>query len=302
MLTIPFFYGDVAALKRRITGRYIRLNIMVATAISISFILSKFGLYFNFSVGEIVNNPVVSGYLPSSFGITDLLTVTLFKAIFLGETSLDPPMWTISIEFIGSVVVMALFLDRGYILICSFLCILVVSIYTFGAAPMHLSRIAEGTFIILCGTAIHYVKLKHNIIVFFAGVFGIYFGSFRYDSPIFPHFQLFIENEKNISNLIGAVFLCYAILNGWGSTFFSWKPFLVLGKLSYSLYLSHFIVLCSITCYFYLLFGTYEYSTFYLFVIYTIFSLIAALFLYIVADKKAIKVAHQFSKYWESKK
>ena len=86
----------------------------------------------------------------------------------------------------------------------------------------------------------------------YAGLLKIY--RFLPDAHVFG---IEIFRPKDLYNFLGAYMLVYSVKNGFGASFFGGRPLRYLGAISYSIYLLHFIVLCSLVSFLYIRFPGY---------------------------------------------
>jgi peptidoglycan/LPS O-acetylase OafA/YrhL len=127
---------------------------------------------------------------------------------------------------------------------------------------------------------------------------GLYFGGFQFESYFYNFLpEVTVWEKKTFYNAIGAVLLTAAVVKGFGVQFFESKLIQFLGRISFSMYLLHFIILCSVSSYL----CTYFYNSHMLPVIqlavYLLLCLLASKLFEKYVDRPAIKISHQVSSY-----
>jgi peptidoglycan/LPS O-acetylase OafA/YrhL len=125
---------------------------------------------------------------------------------------------------------------------------------------------------------------------------GLYFGGFQYDNKLYnslPNVILFgseLWEIKSLYNTFGAALLVIAVINGFGSKFILSNFIQRLGKISFSIYLIHFILLCSVSSWIYI---SIEQSVLILVMNFALY-LTACIFFAGLFDKNSILIARKF--------
>lgn len=236
--------------------RFLRLYVPVAAAILIAYAILKAGWFFNVPVSTVAH----SEWWMGAYWVTEHPELKLFQALgystmFQGDNFWDNPLWTISIEFFGSLLVFAFLSLTHHIRNRSFItAILLIYFFFFGYyyyAPF------------ILGIALHAVdgrKLRSpfwgTLLSSLLMVAGLLMGS---DSRMRDWFPLIVGNDYNVqfvaSHVLGATLLMLSVLISprlqW---LFSTRLARFLGRISFSLYLLHSLVICSLGCYLFLKF------------------------------------------------
>jgi peptidoglycan/LPS O-acetylase OafA/YrhL len=252
VLSMPYYSQPeraVCSLQRRLWGRYLRLNLPIIAAIALALAVFQLGGYANGPAAE------RSGSLLwlKTFFAADLTTLSAlreaaFGSIVLGQASWLPPLWSLCIEFIGSIYLLLFFLVKPAQRT------VVPMLVVF--ALLTLTHRAQAIFYvaIFVGAWIHEWPLAERPRLRWLGVvLGAYFGAFQYSAwthswlPTPPLFEI-----KTFYNTIGAVLLTAAVVHGTGSRLWSGALGRFLGRTSFAVYLLHFILLCSLACHAYL--------------------------------------------------
>lgn len=297
VLTMPYFKSgepDYIKLKKRLTGRYFRLNIPIIFAIFFSLFLYKSNLYFNNAAAQISSSEWFSGYLVNNMGFINALEDSLYKAIVFSYSDFVPPLWTVGIEFIGSIYILCYFIlkPRKYSLIFTLSLLVLIFMLHKDAYTYY--------FLFFVGASINRFNLKKSYLNLFF-ILGIYFGAFQYNSIIYDFLPklTFRGHEyfesNSFYNGIGAFFLVTAVVNGFSHNILNKRPLVFLGKISFALYLLHFIVLGSLSSYIYI---SFEQNTTLLILnllIYLAICFILATIFERYIDRFAINFSHKFS-------
>lgn len=239
VLTLPAHAGNRDTIQRRFWGRYLRLNIPVACAVLFAWALQAGGLYYTDGRVEAPNPAWALDHYNDPVPFWMMLREAVFDAIFRGEPTLNIPLWSIGAEFVGSMLLLAFFFPRG-----RRKWITVGIVFAIGAAVYTNSVIY--LLAIFIGAAIVKARLTRRGVLICA-VLGIYFGGFQFDSVYysFLHAEDWLPSTKNAMNLIGAVLLTLAVINGFAKPLVQSRPAQFLGHISFPLYILHYPMLLS---------------------------------------------------------
>lgn len=291
VLSIPYWNGEEIKIKRRLWARYLRLNIPIAFSIILSYCLFKFGCYKNIDAAALSGSTWLEGYFkPTSiWGVLAIKSV-IYDAIFNGENILNPPLWTLKIEFIGSIFLLLYYsikppkYDTALLVVFSFF------LYCFYKED------AVYYITILAGGWLGGVRIKHPVVLSVLFFFGLYFGSFVFDNKLFnwlPDVKIF--DNKSFYNAIGACLLVMSIINGFAKKLFLLPIVQFLGRISFSLYLLHFLVLCSLASGLYVFLPRDGLSIALNFALYLSVSMVIAMLFTKYIDKSSISISRKFS-------
>lgn len=297
VLTLPYHGAGQGrhTLQQRLWGRYLRLNVPIVAAVLLSFAVYRLGLYSNVQAAAVSGSANwLKTFYPEGIATATALRDALYGAIVYGNGTLVPPLWTLKIEFIGSVYVLAFFLVKPQArtftpMLLAFLLLYAVhkeeSIYY---------------YVIFIGATLGTVRLDGRAKLALLAA-GLYFGCFQFESRAYdflPAIHLHgveIWEKKNVYNALGALCLTAAVVQGSGRRFFEHAIVQFLARISFSLYLLHFIVLCSLASWFYLQFPQQHLWLLLNFVLYLAVCFLAAHLFEAWVDRGAIKLAHRFS-------
>lgn len=233
--------------------RYLRLFVPVFAAVMLSYLLASAGLYRYY-----VETMMVSAgsnyrhYWTFTPDILEAIKQAVWTSFFVGGTiHYNPVLWTMTIEFYGSMLVFTMALLFGTLRNrwTFYLAAALISINFY-----YLAFVIGMIFADLFNSKKPMFKTDNKIILFLILIFGLFLGSYPV-SPLtnnslyaFLDIGLF-EAPKVTYHVIGAGMIMYVLLNSRDlQNVFSSPVPLFLGKISYSLYLVHFLVISSFTC------------------------------------------------------
>jgi peptidoglycan/LPS O-acetylase OafA/YrhL len=257
VLTQKFFkIRDKSIIISSVVRRYVRLFIPVLASIVLSFLLLSTGLFHYYieavmiSAGSSSTN-YWTNYWTFSPSIIDALKQAMWGSFFVGgEISYNPVLWTMKIEFYGSMLVFAI----------AFLFGSQRSRWTiyFAAAMFffntyYLAFIIGMVFADTFNSRMSPFKTSNNMILSIILILGLFLGSY----PVYnvTHDSLygflnngFFQTPKITYHISGAGMIMYVLMNSrLLQNIFSYPVSVFLGKISYSLYLVHFLVISSFT-------------------------------------------------------
>jgi peptidoglycan/LPS O-acetylase OafA/YrhL len=234
-------------LLRRLLARYLRLNTPVSIALLLSYILYSHNLYFNADASTISGSTRWLGtFFHDDITIHTAATDAIFGSILKGRNALLPPIWTIQIEFVCSIYILLYYilLPRSYhvtLLLPVLMC-------------LHWVYKTEAPYYIAFFLGALLARLRETS-SWRTPIFciGLYSGAYVYDSAWYnwlPSVQIFdvSYNPKSFYNMVSSLFIVLAVIHGFGARLLSHPYVTYLGSISFSLYLVHFIILCSLSC------------------------------------------------------
>ena len=240
VLTIPFFSkvtDSQIILEKRLWGRYLRLNIPIAVSIFVSYIVYILGLYSNIQAAEISGSVNwLKNFFPHGITALNAAKEAIYESILFGKVTLVPPLWTLKIEFIGSLYVLLFYIAKPKEAVFIPLIMVFCLVYA-----IHLQD-SIYYFAIFAGSILSYFKniKRYRFIVF---VLGFYFGGFQFNSiaydylPNLSFLSVDIWERKTFYNAIGAVLITLSVIEGFGSKIFESRLAQFLGRISFSIYL-----------------------------------------------------------------
>ncbi|AKB33494.1 acyltransferase, putative [Methanosarcina siciliae HI350] len=233
--------------------RYLRLFVPVFAAVMFSYLLASAGLYRSYLETMAVSaGSNYRGYWDFTPGIVDAVKEAVWDSFFVGgKTPYNPVLWTMNIEFFGSMLVFAMALLFGSLR----------NRWTFYLASTvlflnsyYLAFIIGMAFADTSSSKMPVFKTDNNILLSIILVSGLFLGSYPLSPVTTGSLYAFLntgffKTPEAAYHIIGAGMIMYVLLNSRGlqAVFSSPLP-LFLGKISYSLYLVHFLVISSFTC------------------------------------------------------
>lgn len=253
VLTMPYYRNEPdIVLKRRLSGRYFRLNLPIIAVTLLAFILYKLNLFENVAASQLSGSkPWFNSFYPAGIDAPAALGLALFKAILFGDNLLDPPLWTLKIEFIGSIALLGYYLAKPQRHSWLLLGMVFAFLYAVqGPDSLYFMAIFLGALL----NCLQFAP-QWNWPVF---VLAMYFGGFQFGNVVYdflPDLRLgsvLLFEKKNFYNTLSALLMVAALANGFGRTWLESRVPQFLGRISFSIYLLHFLVLCSLSSHLFL--------------------------------------------------
>ena len=302
-------YVPAAASKR-----YLRLGLPVAASVFVGYL----GIALNFFPSAPKGNNAFLDFPDAGLGFMQMLQSALYSSMLFGDGRFSYVLWTISIEFYGSLLIFALYALMGKNkAVSAALCVgagcyllflpkalSVYSLFLFGAALAHvdfrpLRQCRRG----------HRMALSAALLVI-----GCYLAGFHANSASYGVLASAAEAWQSLAPkadgsvifpAIGALCILTAVLTGMGSSTaesdntesgVGRQTLAWMGKLSFSVYLLHPFVLAGVGNYLFLEMGGTPQSL--LLCLMLVFCLTYALsyLFYLYVDKPSMSIADRFGK------
>lgn len=228
--------NEVSYIRNMIIKRYFRLVIPIVSVLSVIYLLNQIGLFYNREASDLVNNDWLSNFYNNNIDIYDFFKECLY-VVLTGKSELNSPLWMINYIFIGTFLVILIniairnisFKKKLLVLSCMSIYLLGISVYYF--------CIILG-YILYCFYIIHNSIIEKNRVLYINILCTLGF-------VLFP---LLIRSP--LSNSISAfLLLVLVLLNEKIQQLLSNKYTTFLGRISYQLYLVHWPIICSISCF-----------------------------------------------------
>jgi peptidoglycan/LPS O-acetylase OafA/YrhL len=294
VLAAPYYRqsSEPTILHRRLWGRYLRLNIPVAASILISFLVYQCHGYHNISAAKVSGSTLwLNQFFNPGLSYITAFRDMLWRSLILGEGNFNPVYWSLKMEFIGSIYLLLFYIakPKGYNAL--FLSLALVLIYVIdNKTPCFL-------YAILLGSLLNTISIPKNLhLVLF--IIGCFFGAFQDGDSFYNTFPHVLPwHRQSFYGSIGALCITASIVHGFGTRFFQSRPLQFLGKISFPLYLLHFIVLCSLSCWLYLKLPQNPIALALNFTIYLLVAIVSSVFFEKYIDQPAIKFSHWVSSF-----
>lgn len=303
VLTYKFFQRkDQRILISGAFRRYIRIFLPAFTSILVAYFLMVAGLFFNRQASVITRSDI---WLDNLWKFKPDLLIAIKQAVFdIFFTSYLPTynivLWTISYEFIGSLLVFVLVAILGnqrfrfipYLLVIVLLFDSYYGAFVLGVILADLYNNDKKPF------ALDFINRIPGILLLLAGLF---FGSYPIEVDVKGTFYeqmklVFLKNPAIQYHVLGSFFIMLALLNSRKlQEFFSTKSMVFLGKISFSSYLLHLILMCSMSCYLFIhlhSFLSYHLSVAISFIMTVPVLLTLSWIMYRLIDLNSVKLSH----------
>lgn len=242
--------------------RYFRLLVPVGVSIIVAFIFMKMNFMHNTNLGTITKtNDWLSGAFTNQEGYFAVVKNIFIDVFFFKDNSFNAVLWTMTYELLGSFLlfVFLLIIHSLKYKVSLYIALVLLLLYTnnnFYAAFILGALLNKYMF---QKQSSNMPLLIPNWVLVVFLIISIFFCSYPFCNDIehtpykFITFS-FLKNDE-FYHVIGAFILMFVILHSlWIKTFLSKNVFTFIGKISFSFYLLHFIILCSFSCYLFSLF------------------------------------------------
>ncbi|MDR9855732.1 acyltransferase [Paenibacillus sp. VCA1] len=282
--------------------RYFRLAIPAVLSVLLAYVVIVLDLGYFDKIRQTTLSSMHDPYLASSNFLV-MLQEALFHTFFTYGSAYNPVLWTMTYELLGSFLIFGFLLTVGRfkfrIAAYAILVVLLADSYYLGfVLGMALSDLKFSSRDRLA------ILQRPWITPLLLGV-GLYLGSYPYVSIENTIYSVLVWKTPSFSffvfyHTLGAFFILLALLNSSSlQSLFSRKLFSYLGKVSFSFYLLHFTIICSLGSYiFYQLHPHFSYgmSVVLTLILTTPFIFALAHLFYRFVDAKTLSVLGHWSK------
>ena len=254
-------YFSTQSLEDIISGaqrRFFRLYIPVAFTITISCLLVITHLYYNRAASVVAHSEWWFGpFITYPDCIAAYKDCMLYRTMFFGDSTFDTTLWTMSIEFFGSLLVFA-YLALTHGIRNRVAALLIMLVYCYLTDSVFICGFVLG--ISLNYIIVHQGKLNKYLVMLGAPalfLFSLFLGSFPStgdrSGTIFEHMGHSLYDYTGWFHIIGGYLLVLSFtLSIRMQKIISMRLFRFLGYISFSLYLLHPLVMSSIGSYVFL--------------------------------------------------
>ena len=250
---------DRARLKAGAFKRYFRLMPVILAVNILIFILMRLGLYQNSETAAFTKSiPWFQGFNQFEPSFWGMLYESLIGCFVRGSNDYNGVLWTIPYLFWGALLVYlaAYLVGENRLRYITYGVMILVSLKT----DIYFAGIFLG--FVLCdffSTQKRVIRVyrRFQVCPLLVFLLGFYLTSYPSIGTELPGtiYGFLPAAYTVIYHIAGAVLLTGGVLGcDWLQGFFSQKPFLYLGEISYSLYLLHFPVIAVFSCWFFLSF------------------------------------------------
>jgi len=295
---------DYAILTEGATKRYVRLVIPVAVSILLAYILMKFNLFYNTQAAKVSGSDWFGEFWTFTPNLMDALNQIFIGTFFTNDFAYNPVLWTISIEFFGSLLIfsfLALFgnMRNRYIVYIIGIIFFFQTYYLAFILGILLSDLManKNLFIKKFG--------KSKLILLGLLLLGLFLGSYPSgrgsEGTVYNYINIRYFPEFDVlCHVIGAFIVILVLLNSKKmQKILSFKYFLFLGEISFTMYLLHFIIIGSLSSFIFIKLESHmPYADAFLFTFFlsVAFIITASYLMYLYVDKKAIYLSKSMYK------
>jgi peptidoglycan/LPS O-acetylase OafA/YrhL len=300
VLSIKFFkYKDKKIIISGMLKRHLRLALPVLAVLTLAYVMYKINAFYLGDVSEITKTDITNKYL-IKYDYIDILKQSLFQVFIFNIETYNAVLWTMQYEFIGSFIIFFILIAFSY---CKHKRALSIALILIFLNSYYLGFIL--------GCLLSYISINKivnikKIALEFLLLIALFFGSTPYyqgNDSIYNIISLkFLGiNDFILFHTLGGALLVFVILNLKAlQNMFSSKIMFFLGKISFSLYLVHFLFINSLGSYIFIKtvnYFSYHISFLISFTLTFSFSVVIAYIFYIIIDVPSIYLSNKLSKF-----
>lgn len=245
--------GDASTMKLRAARRYLRLCVPIFGSVFLSYAVLSAGLKYSTQAAAFTGSTWLSHFWSFEPSWAQAWRDGAYRALIFGKSAYTPILWTMRIEFIGSMLVfgyraLALPGRSGWLMAVTLAAILIAlfpnewMLYLGFIAGSYLGQLPAP---------------KNRWVVWCALIAAVVGGGFDY-SPWYEWTSIVPLTGyrlKHFINTLGAIALLYAVRAGALNGLLTSRPAQLLGRISYAVYLVHFPILLSLSSWLFLALG-----------------------------------------------
>lgn len=243
--------GDVNILKARAAKRLFRFFLPVLFSVMLSWLVLELGVGYWKDASNISGSWWLNHFWSFEPSFESAIKEGFYGAIFNGRSLYTPPLWTMKIELVGSFIVFsysALKLKGMPEIILLFVVSLLLISYANREAVYYIAFIV--------GAYISKVKYKPGRMMGLALlVCSVYFGGYD-SSRLYSWIRYILGNgitTGQTCSVIAGWIVVFLVSKGYFGGVLNSKVFQLFGKLSFSIYLTHFPIILSLSSFIYVL-------------------------------------------------
>lgn len=298
VISIKLFTSESKSyLISAISKRYFRLMPPILGSVLIGFFLMKFDLIYNIKLAKVLGTEDALGYFYNFYpSFLSAFKSGVWNVLFTKSLGgYNGPLWTMRPEFYGSLFCFLLFIIFNRYKNRHYVYVLIILVSFLIQAPW-LTSFALG--FLICDIDYSTTSFKSHLKYIEKHILNNLITPIILCSSIIIISQEINFNSWSHANAIISFLLVFIIMKSKKlQELFQLRPILWLGKISFSVYLLHWPIICSITSYTYISSGLYRDDNIIISSITTIVSTLAVAFIYTkYVDQASIKVASKIGK------
>ena len=249
VLSRPYYFGNqLDTLRDRNLRRYLRLGIPTAASVFIGYVLLKYGLLWNHAAAAISHSDWLNSYYAFKPTFLDALRDATYRVLLMRADQFNPPLWTMKIEFIGSLITFALYTLMPASGLWRKIIHYAITVLTIGVLA---DRDGNYYYAFLRGGLIWILPKPQGAYKWLLLTAALYLECFQYDSFFRWMPDPGVWDQKFFYGVIGGFLMFWFLRSGAWDRVLTSAPIRMLGRASYSMYLTHFFVLCTFSSWFF---------------------------------------------------
>ena len=205
------------------------------------------GLLWNHAGAAVSHSDWLNTYFAFTPAFPGALRDATYRVILLGEDRYNPPLWTMKVEFIGSLITFSFYTlmpaqgiwRKG---IHYAIAVLIIGVLAGKDGVFYYAFLLGGLI-----WALPKPRGAYKWLLLGAGWF---LASFQYDALFRWMPDPVVWDQKYSYSVAGAFLVMWSLRSGICDGLLASSPMRLLGRLSFSLYLTHFFVLSTFSCWF----------------------------------------------------
>lgn len=234
----------------RFLSRPIRLGLPIVVVSFFSYLIFLLGGYFNIPAGVASGSRWLSTSIGSSIPIAQGIPLVLYEGLIFGKGDIIPQLWTLRVEFWGSMALLAVAALSGRRFLVIGIAALLVGCISLTGSDWHF-------FIAFpLGATLCFLPASSAIVATSMFFLGIFLGGFQDNHWLYSFLPAQFENNRAVYSLFGAILVVQSVRSGFLSSALQSKAVQFLGMMSFGIYLIHFTVISTLWSWLYINYAT----------------------------------------------